>query len=689
MREVLFSAGSVLVFILVCCVIAFNPITTRAQMELAQAEAPPQSPLSPHPMQPQKLPLEIVPPSSTTQETTVVATSPFEATHSDKESITLLYDLDVEVHEDFSYTATRRIRRKILKDSARYLGEIPIPYTKGKEEVTNIDAYTITPDGKKHRYSKIQDIAIYEEYGMYSDARVKVITLPEVNVGSVIVCEFTIETKQGSIKNAFWKELYLDCYTPTKVQDFTYTFPKSLDIQYKEYNLEFKPTITEDKDTITYSWHTEDLFNERSTETYAPPLTFENIPNIVQFSSMKDWSEVSDWYHTAIKKNLKITPEIEEAAKEASKDTLSVKETVRHVLEYIQDNFRYVSMSFGDNALEPHPTDEIFKNKYGDCKDLSLLCMALLKVKGIESHLAFFNTEDSITDPQHDLPMPIFFNHVVLLIRDPKEGDYYVDTLLKGYDIGEFPKYYQLAYTFVVTEDGGFFKRLPMFDSDRTYTKKEYTFSIEADGSGTREVESLWPLNTSIDVRSRMKKLSDEDKKKLFESLDAQQGAGGEFLERSYERLSDKYGRLKSYSKIFKRQLFPVTDGMMIMEIGGYTRPDDFTEKERTRPIFFPGNILTETIIRYNIPKGFGVSHMPKDIDIDIGFFAVYREYRKKGNAITVIKREFYRRRELPAEDYPRVKAFFDELPQKTEQRIILKKKKSLWERLSSLRGTK
>jgi len=46
MREVLFSAGSVFVFILVCSVIAFNPLTTRAQMELVQAEAPPQLPLS-------------------------------------------------------------------------------------------------------------------------------------------------------------------------------------------------------------------------------------------------------------------------------------------------------------------------------------------------------------------------------------------------------------------------------------------------------------------------------------------------------------------------------------------------------------------------------------------------------------------------------------------------------------------
>jgi len=51
MREVLFSVGSVLVFMLVCCAIAFNPLTVRAQSKLYNS-APPIPVMHPQPIRP-------------------------------------------------------------------------------------------------------------------------------------------------------------------------------------------------------------------------------------------------------------------------------------------------------------------------------------------------------------------------------------------------------------------------------------------------------------------------------------------------------------------------------------------------------------------------------------------------------------------------------------------------------------
>ena len=93
-------------------------------------------------------------------------------------------------------------------------------------------------------------------------------------------------------------------------------------------------------------------------------------------------------------------------AQKAIAGKVALKDKARAILEYIQDNFRYVSMSLGPYSLEPHPTDQVFKNKYGDCKDLSLLCVAMLKVAGIDAHIALFRDEFSITDPRHDHPSP-------------------------------------------------------------------------------------------------------------------------------------------------------------------------------------------------------------------------------------------------------------------------------------------
>jgi len=61
--------------------------------------------------------------------------------------------------------------------------------------------------------------------------------------------------------------------------------------------------------------------------------------------------------------------------------------------------------------------------------------------------MALFNTGFSISDPKFDLPLPSLFDHVILLVEDKKVGDYYIDPLLDGYDLGQYLLNYQGANT--------------------------------------------------------------------------------------------------------------------------------------------------------------------------------------------------------------------------------------------------
>ena len=70
--------------------------------------------------------------------------------------------------------------------------------------------FTTTSDGEKHKYSKIQDIKLYKGFGMYSDSRHKMITMPEVNVGSILEYKVTIHTNGKPMKEAFWYGDYLE-----------------------------------------------------------------------------------------------------------------------------------------------------------------------------------------------------------------------------------------------------------------------------------------------------------------------------------------------------------------------------------------------------------------------------------------------------------------------------------------------
>ena len=609
----------------------------------------------------------------------------FEEKHQDKDSIFLEYSETIKVNDDWSYRREEYKKLKIIKEEARSMGEIPILYDKERDKIVELSAYTITPDGKKHRYTKTNDISLYASYPIYSNAMVRMVTMPEVNVGSIIEYKVIIESKGSQIKNAFWKELYFTPNVPSKLFKIMIILPSKLAIQSKEFNLSYKPKIIQNHTTTTYLWEIPDAYDERKAEEYVPPPRVEDLIDCVEFSSIKSWGDISNWYYALVQKNLKITPDIEAAAQKASAGKVSFKDKVRSILEYIQDNFRYVSMSLGPYSLEPHSTDEVFKNKYGDCKDLSLLCVAMLKAAGIESNVALFKDEFSITDPKHDLPIPTLFDHVIVRVKDEKGEGCYVDPQLKGYDIREYPLYYQNAYTFVITEDGGKFERLPMFAEERTCTSKDINTVINSDGSALSEITSLWPLDTSIDTREKLKGLDNTQKEDLYQRLNAMLADGGEVLERKWENFDNRYGRFKSYIKVRQRDAYLVSDGMIIIDIPGYQREIEFTKEKRENPIFYPGYNRDETITTYQIPKGFQVLSIPKDFEKDLGFFSVKREYKRDKDKLIIREVTKQKRIEIPKENYPMVKEFFDKLPAETQQRIVLKKTKSWQQKLKEI----
>jgi len=150
--------------------------------------------------------------------------------------------------------------------------------------------------------------------------------------------------------------------------------------------------------------------------------------------------------------------------------------------------------------------------------------------------------------------------------------------------------------------------------------------------------------------------------------------ANGEMLERRFDGFNNKYGIIKSYYKMKRQEEFPVTDGVIVIDVPGYGRGTDFTMKDRKNPIFMPTNDFDEEVRIYRIPEGYAVSYIPKDLDLDIGFYSIKRKYEKGQNEIKLTEIIRHKRMRLTQDKYFDVKDFFSKLASKTSQRIIIKK---------------
>jgi hypothetical protein len=68
---------------------------------------------------------------------------------------------------------------------------------------------------------------------------------------------------------------------------------------------------------------------------------------------------------------------------------------VTHVLRYVQEDIRYVSVSIDEHTHAPYPVSTILERRFGDCKDKSVLLCRLLGEAGYDATPALVHTADA------------------------------------------------------------------------------------------------------------------------------------------------------------------------------------------------------------------------------------------------------------------------------------------------------
>lgn len=134
----------------------------------------------------------------------------------------------------------------------------------------------------------------------------------------------------------------------------------------------------------------------------------------VQVSDYQTWKEVVDW-------GLQINPitttftgklstRISELKAKAGKDKA---EYFRAAVKMVQNEIRYMGIETGEYSHRANSPGRVYDQRYGDCKDKSLLLASILKANGIEANLALISTYAGIKTDQY-LPSPNVFDHAVV-----------------------------------------------------------------------------------------------------------------------------------------------------------------------------------------------------------------------------------------------------------------------------------
>lgn len=151
--------------------------------------------------------------------------------------------------------------------------------------------------------------------------------------------------------------------------------------------------------------------------TYMPTIWFSD-------------AEYSDWAEPALDYIEEISSQLNDhcaavetlSAQLQLQENASIAEKVAAVSEYIQRNFTYKALSFGMRARIPRDPETILSNRYGDCKDLTIIAVRLLRELGVEAHPSLVRTS---MDFIPELPNLDQFDHMIVYIPDHEQAPLY------------------------------------------------------------------------------------------------------------------------------------------------------------------------------------------------------------------------------------------------------------------------
>ncbi len=290
-------------------------------------------------------------------------------------------------------------------------GQLIFDYSQETEKLEIQYVRVRKPDGRviETSPSGAQDFApeILKEAPMYSDYRERHVSVSSLQPGDALEYRTIVHVTSALAANQFWYEFSFPKEVAIHENRLEINIPKSREIKLKSPKQKYD--TQEQGDRRVYSWEVKDFIPDRKRDREQEVDESDFLPD-VQLSSFTDWKQVAHWYSQLQSPRAGDDDVVRKKAAELTQGAATPAEKARRLYDFVAQNIRYVSLSFGVGRLQPHQASEVLQNGYGDCKDKHTLLQALLHASGIPSYPVLINSSRKI-DP--DVPSPAQFDHEI------------------------------------------------------------------------------------------------------------------------------------------------------------------------------------------------------------------------------------------------------------------------------------
>ncbi|HEY9248418.1 MAG TPA: DUF3857 and transglutaminase domain-containing protein, partial [Rariglobus sp.] len=329
--------------------------------------------------------------------------------------------MDVSRAESFRHYAYRIETEAGLQQA----GQVSVDFAPAYQSL-RLHSLRVWRDGKARNVldaSVIQVLRQEEnaERFLYHGRMTALMLLRDIRVGDVVEFSYTITGQNPVFDGRFSTQLACSTSTP---MDRVYYRVKGAPGQNLQVATQGDSKAVHRKiaaaDGDEHTW-TADNVPAVSALNDVPPNECQYA--YIQITDYAGWNDVRTWARGLFAGGSLPTPGLMAQVEPLLTNCKTTEEKADVLLRFVQDDIRYLGIHLNESTHRPAAPLDVIERRFGDCKDKSLLLVALLRGIGLEADVALVNSiwRNGLINLQ---PSPLSFDHAIVRVRQSAARQY-------------------------------------------------------------------------------------------------------------------------------------------------------------------------------------------------------------------------------------------------------------------------
>ena len=353
---------------------------------------------------------------------------------------------------------------------------------------------------------------------------------------------------------------------------------------------------------------------------------------------------------------------------------------------YVSRQIRYVAIEIGVGGYQPHLPADVYKNKYGDCKDKASLLISMLNKIGLRGYPALVGTRGDVeADPA--APTLATFDHMIVALPvpaslrsavakfpayDPGNQILWVDPTSETDPLGQLPEMDQGVFALIAYPERGDLQRIPEAPPERNGSEYAVDVHLQRDGTGVADVEAKYFGASNSRRHSFYRGRSQSEILKAFEERVTRYVSQASFRKASISGTDDN-GQQVAEKFTFGGNFATASSGdswfFQPLILSGIAVPE-VPSRPRQLPLDVGVPYHVKCEYRLELPVGMRIERLPDKTSVKSEFGEISIEYSMSGDVLAATQAVSFAQSSIPPDKYPDFRDFVNTYIRATRQRL-------------------